>query len=152
LDKHYQIAFNVIPQIDVGQENGYTFEEMKMVNETKKILGDDSIGVTATCVRVPVVRGHSESVYVELKSEYDLKEVRQLLSEAPGVIVQDDIQEQVYPMPLQATDRMETFIGRLRRDLTHPRGLNMWVVSDNLLKGAATNAVQIAEALIDQDR
>ncbi|TCW35651.1 aspartate-semialdehyde dehydrogenase [Laceyella sacchari] len=152
LDKHYQIAFNVIPQIDVGQENGYTFEEMKMVNETKKILGDDSIGVTATCVRVPVVRGHSESVYVELKSEYDLEEVRQLLSEAPGVIVQDDIQEQVYPMPLQATDRMETFIGRLRRDLTHPRGLNMWVVSDNLLKGAATNAVQIAEALIDQDR
>ncbi|MFC7442756.1 aspartate-semialdehyde dehydrogenase [Laceyella putida] len=148
LDKHYQIAFNVIPQIDVGLENGFTFEEMKMVNETKKIFGNDEIGVTATCVRVPVMRGHSESVYVELKSDFELEEVRQLLSDAPGVVVQDDIQEQVYPMPLQATDRTETFVGRLRRDLTHPRGLNMWVVSDNLLKGAATNAIQIAEALI----
>lgn len=148
LEKHYQMAFNVIPQIDVGLENGYTFEEMKMVNETKKIFGNDEIGVTATCVRVPVMRGHSESVYVELGSDFELDEIYQLLNDAPGVVVEDNIQEQVYPMPLMKTDHTETFVGRVRRDLTHPRGLNMWVVSDNLLKGAATNAIQIAEALI----
>lgn len=150
LDKHYQMAFNVIPQIDVGQENGFTLEEMKMVRETKKIMEDDQIGVTATCVRVPVLRGHSESVYVELKADYDLDEVRQLLSESPGIIVQDDIHEQLYPMPTDAADRPEVFVGRLRRDLTHARALNLWVVSDNLLKGAATNAIQIAEALISE--
>jgi aspartate-semialdehyde dehydrogenase len=148
LDKHYQMAFNVIPQVDVGEENGFTFEEMKMVNETKKIFADDSIGVTATCVRVPVLCGHSESVYVELKQDYDLGEVRRLLQEAPGVVVQDDIREQVYPMPLNCAGHTEVFVGRIRRDLHHPRGLNLWVVSDNLLKGAATNAIQIAEALI----
>jgi aspartate-semialdehyde dehydrogenase len=148
LPKHYQMAFNVIPQVDVGLENGFTFEEMKMVNETRKIFEDETIGVTATCVRVPVIAGHSESVYVELKEEYDLDEVRRLLSEAPGVIVQDSIEEQVYPMPLFAADRPEVFVGRIRRDLHHSRGLNMWVVSDNLLKGAATNAIQIAEALV----
>jgi aspartate-semialdehyde dehydrogenase len=151
LDKHYQQAFNVIPQVDVAEENGFTLEEMKMVRETKKIFADDSIGVTATCVRVPVVRGHSESVYVELKSDYDLDEVRTLLNGAPGVVVQDAIEEQIYPMPLDASGRTEVFVGRLRRDLTHPRALNMWVVSDNLLKGAATNTVQIAETLIERE-
>ncbi|WP_124727526.1 aspartate-semialdehyde dehydrogenase [Staphylospora marina] len=148
LNKHVQMAFNVIPQVDVGEENGFTFEEMKMVNETKKIFGDESIGVTATCVRVPVMTGHSESVYVELKQEYDLEEVRALLAEAPGVVVQDDILQQVYPTPLESEGKSEVFVGRIRRDLTHPRGLNMWVVSDNLLKGAAVNAIQIAETLI----
>jgi aspartate-semialdehyde dehydrogenase len=148
LDKHYPIAFNVIPQCDVAQENGYTFEEMKMVNETRKIFGDESIGVSATCVRVPVLSGHSESVYVELKSDYDLDEVRELLQNAPGVIVQDDIFEQIYPMPANVAGRTEVFVGRIRRDLTNPRGLNLWVVADNLLKGAATNAVQIAEKWI----
>lgn len=152
LDKHYQQAFNVIPQVDVAEENGFTLEEMKMIRETKKIFGDDAIGVTATCVRVPVMRGHSESVYVELKSDFDLEEVRKHLSEVPGVMVQDAIGEQVYPMPVDAENRTEVFIGRLRRDLNNPRALNMWVVSDNLLKGAATNTIQIAEALIGKDQ
>ncbi|WP_089970038.1 aspartate-semialdehyde dehydrogenase [Lihuaxuella thermophila] len=152
LSKHYQMAFNVIPQIDVAQENGFTLEEMKMVRETKKIFNDESIGVTATCVRVPVMRGHSESVYVELKSDYELSEVRELLKRAPGVIVQDAIEEQVYPMPIDAEDRTEVFVGRIRRDLTHPRAVNLWVVSDNLLKGAATNAIQIAEALVSEEK
>jgi aspartate-semialdehyde dehydrogenase len=149
LDQYYPIAFNVIPQIDVGMDNGFTFEEMKMVQETKKIMGDETIGITPTCVRVPVYRGHSEAVYVELKEDYQLSDVRSLLADSPGIIVQDEIKEQVYPMPLNSEDFEEVFIGRLRRDLTHPRGLNMWVVSDNLLKGAATNAVQIAEALVE---
>ncbi|SHF32532.1 aspartate-semialdehyde dehydrogenase [Seinonella peptonophila] len=152
LDNHYQLAFNVIPQVDVGQENGFTLEEMKMVRETKKIFNDDQIGVTATCVRVPVQRGHSESVYVELKQDYQLEEVKDLLAKQPGVIVQDDIEQQIYPMPLETADRPEVFIGRIRRDLTHDRGLNLWVVSDNLLKGAATNAIQIAEAYIASKR
>lgn len=151
LPKHHPIAFNVIPQIDVGLENGYTFEEMKMVKETKKILNDNTIGVTATCVRVPVVRGHSESVYVELQNDYELEDVIRLLSEAPGIVVQDNLEEQQYPMPLTATDSTETYVGRIRRDLTNPRGLNLWIVSDNLLKGAATNAIQIAEAIVEDD-
>ncbi|SFJ23728.1 aspartate-semialdehyde dehydrogenase [Thermoflavimicrobium dichotomicum] len=151
LDKHYPIAFNVIPQCDVAQENGFTLEEMKMVRETKKIFDDPEIKVTATCVRVPVYRGHSESVYVELKQDFDLEEVRSLLENAPGIVVKDDIQEQVYPMPIDAVDRTEVFVGRIRRDLHHPRALNLWVVSDNLLKGAATNAIQIAEALIAEE-
>lgn len=149
LDKHYQIAFNVIPQVDVADQDGFTLEEMKMVRETKKIFNDQEIGVTATCVRVPVVRGHSESVYVELKEDYQLEEVKQLFAQQEGVVVQDTIEEQQYPMPLDATDKTEVFIGRIRPDLHHPRGLNFWVVSDNLLKGAATNAIQIAEALIE---
>lgn len=149
LEKHYPIAFNVIPQVDVADEGGYTLEEMKMVRETRKILGDHELGVTVTCVRVPVMRGHSESIYVELKSDYDLDEVRELLSNTVGIMVQDDLQEQIYPLPVDATDRTEVFVGRIRRDLCHPRGLNMWVVSDNLLKGAATNAIQIAETLIE---
>lgn len=151
LDRHYQQAFNVIPQIDIADQDGYTLEEMKMVRETKKIFHDDNIGVTATCVRVPVMRGHSESVYIELKEDYQLEEVKTLLAQQEGIVVQDAIEEQLYPMPLQATDRTEVFVGRIRPDLHHPRGLNFWVVSDNLLKGAATNSIQIAEALIESE-
>jgi aspartate-semialdehyde dehydrogenase len=148
LDRHYQMAFNIVPQIDVADESGFTLEEMKMVRETQKIFADETIGVTATCVRVPVLRGHSEAVYVELKEDYQLEEVKQLLAQQAGLVVQDDISAQQYPMPLDAAERTEVFVGRIRPDLTHPRALNMWVVSDNLLKGAATNAIQIAEALI----
>ncbi|SDW33160.1 aspartate-semialdehyde dehydrogenase [Marininema mesophilum] len=148
LDKHYPIAFNAIPQCDVAEENGYTLEEMKMVRETKKIFSDNRIGLTATCVRVPVLRGHSESLYVELNKDFDIEEIRQALREGEGIILEDDVASQVYPMPQTATGRDEVFVGRVRRDTINPRGLNMWVVSDNLLKGAATNTVQIAEYLI----
>jgi aspartate-semialdehyde dehydrogenase len=145
LPKKHQIAFNAIPQIDKFLDNGFTNEEMKMIRETKKIMGDDSIEVTATCVRIPVLHGHSESVYVELKQDFNLDEVRSLLSAAPGVVVQDNPQEQVYPLATEAAGKLDVFVGRLRRDLNNPRALNMWIVSDNLLKGAAWNAVQIAE-------
>jgi len=141
----HQIAFNAIPQIDKFQENGYTLEEMKMVNETKKIMGDESIDVTATCVRIPVVYGHSESVYVELKNDYHLEDVKTLLENAPGIVLVDDPAGQRYPLATDAAGKPEVFVGRLRRDLGSSRGLNLWVVSDNLLKGAAWNAVQIAE-------
>ncbi|MES2372209.1 MAG: aspartate-semialdehyde dehydrogenase [Bacteroidota bacterium] len=144
----YQIDLNVIPQIDVFLENGYTKEEMKMVKETNKIMGDDSIRVTATTVRIPVVGGHSESVNVEFANDFDLTELKNVLSNAPGVIVQDDPSAQLYPMPLWAHEKDEVFVGRLRRDETQPNTLNMWIVSDNLRKGAATNAVQIAEYLV----
>lgn len=144
----YQIDLNVIPQIDVFLDNGYTKEEMKMVKETNKIMGDDSIRVTATTVRIPVVGGHSESVNVEFANDFDLAEVKDLLSKAPGVIVQDDPAQALYPMPLWAHEKDEVFVGRLRRDETQANTLNMWIVSDNLRKGAATNAVQIAEYLI----
>lgn len=143
----YQIDLNVIPQIDVFLDNGYTKEEMKMVNETKKIMQDDSIRVTATTVRIPVVGGHSESVNIEFENDFDLTALRAILAAAPGVIVQDDIANQQYPMPLWAHEKDEVFVGRLRRDETQPNTLNMWIVSDNLRKGAATNAVQIAEYL-----
>lgn len=143
----YQIDLNVIPQIDVFLDNGYTKEEMKMVNETKKIMGDDSIRVTATTVRIPVIGGHSESVNIEFENDFDLAEVKQILSEAPGVVLQDEPSQQLYPMPLWAHEKDEVFVGRLRRDESQPNTLNMWVVSDNLRKGAATNAVQIAEYL-----
>jgi aspartate-semialdehyde dehydrogenase len=143
----YPIDLNVIPQIDVFLENGYTKEEMKMVNETKKIMGDDSIQVTATTVRIPVMGGHSESVNVEFENDFDLAELRSLLSGAPGVVVVDDPAAQQYPMPMDAHEKDEVFVGRLRRDETQPNTLNMWIVSDNLRKGAATNAVQIAEYL-----
>lgn len=146
----YQIDLNVIPQIDVFLDNGYTKEEMKMVNETKKIMKDDSIRVTATTVRIPVVGGHSESVNIEFANDFDLAEVRTLLAAAPGVIVQDDIANHQYPMPLWAHEKDEVFVGRLRRDETQPNTLNMWIVSDNLRKGAATNAVQIAEYLSEK--
>jgi aspartate-semialdehyde dehydrogenase len=146
----YQIDLNVIPQIDVFLDNGYTKEEMKMVKETNKIMGDDSIRVTATTVRIPVVGGHSESVNVEFANDFDLAELKDLLSKAPGVVVQDDPSAQLYPMPLWAHEKDEVFVGRLRRDETQPNTLNMWIVSDNLRKGAATNAVQIAEYLLSK--
>ena len=146
----YQIDLNVIPQIDVFLENGYTKEEMKMVKETTKIMQDDSIRVTATTVRIPVVGGHSESVNVEFENEFDLSEVIALLSSAPGIVVQQDDASQFYPMPLWAHEKDEVFVGRLRRDETQAKTLNMWIVSDNLRKGAATNAVQIAEYLMGQ--
>src|SRR5258705_3193242 len=143
----YPIDLNVIPQIDVFLDNGYTKEEMKMVNETKKIMRDDSIRVTATTVRIPVMGGHSEAVNIEFENDFDLNEVKSLLSSAPGVVLQDDPAAQLYPMPMWAHDKDEVFVGRLRRDETQPKTLNMWVVSDNLRKGAATNAIQIAEYL-----
>lgn len=146
----YPIDLNVIPQIDVFLDNGYTKEEMKMVKETCKIMQDDSIKVTATTVRIPVVGGHSESVNVEFENEFDLGEVTALLAAAPGIIVQNDDDAQVYPMPLWAHEKDEVFVGRLRRDETQPKTLNMWVVSDNLRKGAATNAVQIAEYMLEE--
>ena len=147
----YQIDKNAIPQIDVFLENGYTKEEMKMVRETNKIIGDDNIKVTATCVRIPVMGGHSESVNIEFENDFDLDEVRDLLSKSAGVIVQDDIDNFIYPMPLTAHEKDETFVGRIRRDETQPNTLNCWIVSDNLRKGAATNAVQIAEYLLVKD-
>jgi len=146
----YPIDLNAIPQIDVFLENGYTKEEMKMANETKKIIGDDSIKVTATAVRIPVMGGHSESVNIEFENDFDLDEIRSLLSKAPGLVVQDDIANFVYPMPLTAHEKDETFIGRIRRDETQANTLNCWIVSDNLRKGAATNAVQIAEYLLSK--
>ncbi|OYU57102.1 MAG: aspartate-semialdehyde dehydrogenase [Chitinophagaceae bacterium BSSC1] len=146
----YQIDLNVIPQIDVFLDNGYTKEEMKMVKETNKIMQDDSIKVTATTVRIPVVGGHSESVNVEFENEFDLADVKALLSTAPGVVVQNDDATQFYPMPLWAHEKDEVFVGRLRRDETQDKTLNMWIVSDNLRKGAATNAVQIAEYLLSK--
>lgn len=144
----YPIDMNLIPHIDVFLDNGYTKEEMKMVNETKKIMGDDSIRVTATTVRVPVIGGHSESVNIEFENDFDLNEVRDLLSHADGVTVVDDVKNNQYPMPMMAHDKDDTFVGRLRRDETQPNTLNCWIVSDNLRKGAATNAVQIAEYLM----
>jgi len=144
----YPIHRNAIPQIDVFEDNGYTKEELKMVKETKKIMGDDSIRVTATTVRIPTVGGHSESVNVEFSNDFDLAEVRQILSNTPGVVVQDDTANADYPMPLFAEGKDEVFVGRIRRDETQPNTLNMWIVADNLRKGAATNAVQIAEYLV----
>lgn len=143
----YPIDLNVIPQIDVFLDNGYTKEEMKMVKETCKIMRDESIRVTATTVRIPVMGGHSESVNVEFEKDYDLQEVQALLRKAPGVVLVDDPSAQQYPMPMDAHEKDDVFVGRLRRDESQANSLNMWVVSDNLRKGAATNAVQIAEYL-----
>jgi aspartate-semialdehyde dehydrogenase len=147
----YQIAFNCLPQIDVFLDNDYTKEEMKMVNETKKIMGDDSIRVTATTVRVPVFYGHSESVNVEFEKPLSAKQARAILAQAPGVRVLDNPRERIYPMPIDAAGQDETFVGRIRQDETVENGLNMWIVADNIRKGAALNAVQIAEALIERD-
>ena len=144
----YQIDKNALPHIDVFLDNGYTKEEMKMVNETRKIIEDDTIQLTATCVRIPVVGGHSESLNIEFENDFDLAEVKEILSKAPGVIIQDDLENFVYPMPLTAHEKDETFVGRIRRDESQANTLNCWVVSDNLRKGAATNAVQIAEYLV----
>ncbi len=144
----HQIAFNVLPHIDKFLENGYTKEEMKMVNETKKIMGDPSIRVTATTVRVPVFRGHSESVNIETEKKITAQEVREILSKAPGVVVIDNPEKNEYPLPIYASGRDEVFVGRIREDESIENGINMWIVSDNLRKGAALNAVQIAEELI----
>ena len=144
----YPIFGNCLPQIDDFLESGYTKEEMKMVNETHKILGDDSIKVTATCIRVPVFHGHSESINVEFEKPFDLDELKAALKAAPGIIVQDDPQNGVYPMAIDAEDKDEVFVGRIRRDDTVPSGVNLWVVADNIRKGAATNAVEIAEEYI----
>ncbi len=145
----YEIDLNVLPHIDVFTENGYTKEEMKMVKETNKIMGDDSIRVTATTVRIPVMGGHSESVNVEFENDFDLADVRRILEEAPGLIVVDDVANLKYPMPKDAHEKDEVFVGRLRRDESHDKALNMWIVADNLRKGAATNTVQIAEYLVE---
>lgn len=144
----YQIDMNVLPHIDVFQDNGYTKEEMKMIKETKKIFSDDSIQVTATTVRLPVMGGHSESVNVELKKEFDVDTIRKEIAAQDGVEVQDDPKNNIYPMPLMAWRKNEVFVGRIRRDDSQPNTVNMWIVADNLRKGAATNAVQIAQYLI----
>lgn len=146
----HKIDMNALPHIDSFLDNGYTKEEIKMVNETRKILGDQSIGLTATTVRIPTMGGHSEAINVEFHKDYDLKEVRTILENAPGVIVEDDVKNNVYPMPINSHGKDEVFVGRLRRDESQPNTLNMWVVADNLRKGAATNAVQIAEFLMEK--
>ncbi len=145
---HYPIHRNAIPHCDVFESNGYTKEELKLVRETQKILDDRSIAITATAVRIPVVGGHSESVNIEFENEFDESEVRKLLSETDGVTVQDNTDTNTYPMPIYAEGKDDVFVGRIRRDLSQPKTLNMWIVSDNLRKGAATNAVQIAEYLL----
>jgi aspartate-semialdehyde dehydrogenase len=145
----YPIDKNCIPQCDVFLENGYTKEEMKLTNETKKIL-DNAINVTATAVRVPVVGGHSEAVNIEFQNEFDLEEVKNLLSNTPGISLQDDIENYVYPMPKYAQSKDEVFVGRIRRDESQANTLNLWIVADNLRKGAATNAVQIANLLVEK--
>ena len=144
----YPIHRNAIPQIDVFEDNGYTKEEMKMTRETKKIMGDESIQVTATTVRIPTVGGHSESVNIEFANDFELNDIRRILHETPGITLQDNIDTFTYPMPLYAEGKDDVFVGRIRRDETQPNTLNMWIVADNLRKGAATNAVQIAEYLV----
>jgi aspartate-semialdehyde dehydrogenase len=146
----YPIHRNALPHCDVFMENGYTKEEMKLVNETRKILNDDSIGITATAIRIPVVGGHSESINVELKNDFELEEVRNLLSESAGLVVQDNPATNTYPMPLYAEGKNEVFVGRIRRDESQRKTLNLWVVADNLRKGAATNTIQIAEYLLEE--
>jgi len=144
----HQIAFNAVPQIDAFTENGYTKEEMKMVNETRKILDDQEIQISPTTVRIPVYGGHGESLNVELKRDYEIDMVRALLAGSPGIVMQDDPSARLYPMPMTSYERDEVFVGRLRPDYWHPRTINFWIVADNLRKGAATNAVQIAELLV----
>jgi aspartate-semialdehyde dehydrogenase len=144
----YPIHRNVIPQIDVFEENGYTKEEMKMIRETQKILNDKTIAITSTTVRIPVVGGHSESVNVQFSKDFDVNDIRRILHETPGITVQDNIDTFTYPMPMYAEGKDDVFVGRIRRDESQPNTLNMWIVADNLRKGAATNAVQIAEYLV----
>ena len=146
----YPIDLNAIPHIDVFLDNGYTKEEMKMTNETKKIMGDDAILLTATCVRIPTIGGHSESVNIEFENDFDVAEVKDIISKAPGLVLKDDVANFIYPMPLTAHDKDDTFVGRIRRDETQANTMNCWVVSDNLRKGAATNAIQIAEFLLEK--
>ena len=147
----YPIHRNALPHCDDFMNNGYTKEEMKLLNETHKIFGDESIGVTATAIRIPVVGGHSESVNVQLKREFELNDVRKLLYDSPGIIVQDNPETNSYPMPIYSKGKDEVFVGRVRRDFSQENSLNLWVVSDNLRKGAATNTIQIAEYLINKD-
>jgi aspartate-semialdehyde dehydrogenase len=148
-DKKYQIAFNAIPQIDKFQDNGFTFEEMKMINETKKIMGMEALSVAATCVRLPVATGHSESVFIEVEKEgVTASDLQRLLASSPGVTLQDNPNEQIYPMPAHSVGKNDVFVGRIRKDLMDDKSFHMWVVSDNLLKGAAWNSVQIAESLV----
>jgi len=147
----HPIAYNVLPHIDIFFGDGYSREELKMANETCKIMGDDAIKVTATCVRVPVIGGHSESVNVEFERPYTIEEVRETFRHAAGVYLQDDVSQNIYPMPLLSHNRDEVFVGRIRRDETIPNGLNLWIVADNLRKGAATNAIQIAETWINRN-
>jgi aspartate-semialdehyde dehydrogenase len=144
----YPIDLNAIPQIDVFVDNGYTKEEMKMTNETMKIMGDHSIKLTATCVRIPTIGGHSESVNIEFENECDIDEIKEMLSHTEGVVLQDQPQEKIYPMPITAHNKDLTYVGRIRRDETQEKTINCWIVSDNLRKGAATNAIQIAEYLV----
>lgn len=149
--KHYPIAFNALAQIDVFTDNDYTYEEMKMTNETKKIMEDDDIKVSATCVRIPVLSAHSESVYIETKDVAPIDEVKKAIASFPGAVLEDDPSQQIYPQAVNAVGKRETFVGRIRKDLDAPKGIHMWVVSDNLLKGAAWNSVQIAETLHERN-
>lgn len=149
--KHYPIAFNALAQIDVFTDNDYTYEEMKMTNETKKIMEDDEIKVSATCVRIPVLSAHSESVYIETKEVAPIDEVKKAIASFPGAVLEDDPSQQIYPQAVNAVGKRETFVGRIRKDLDAPKGIHMWVVSDNLLKGAAWNSVQIAETLHERN-
>ena len=149
--KHYPIARNVIPQIDVFTDNGFTYEEMKMINETKKIMHMPELAVAATCVRVPVVSGHSESVYIEVEKEASLQEIFDVLRNAPGIVLQDDISTQDYPMPLFVEGEDPVYVGRIRQDLSNKKGFHLWIVSDNLLKGAALNSIQIAESMLEDN-
>jgi aspartate-semialdehyde dehydrogenase len=144
----YPIHRNAIPQCDVFEENGYTKEEMKLVRETQKILNDKTIAVTATAIRIPVVGGHSEAVNIQFENDFDLSEIRQILHQTPGVTVQDNLDTFTYPMPIYAQGKDEVFVGRIRRDESQPNSLNLWIVADNLRKGAATNTIQIAEYLV----
>ena len=147
----YQIFKNALPHCDVFADDDYTKEEIKLMKEPKKILGDDTFNLTATAVRVPVQGGHSESVNIEFENEFDLDEVRKILSETPGVVLQDNVKNNEYPMPLYSEGKDDVFVGRIRRDLSQPKTLNLWIVADNLRKGAATNAVQIAEYLVENN-
>ena len=147
----YPIHQNALPHCDIFMDNGYTKEEMKLVNETHKILGDESIGITATAIRIPVVGGHSESINIQLKSEFQLDDIRKLLHESPGIVLQDNPDTNTYPMPIYAKGKDEVFVGRIRKDFSQENSINLWVVSDNLRKGAATNTIQIAEYLINND-
>ena len=147
----YPIHRNALPHCDIFLDNGYTKEEMKLVNETHKILGDESIGITATAIRIPVVGGHSESINIQLKSEFQLEDIRKVLHESPGIVLQDNPDTNTYPMPIYAKGRDEVFVGRIRKDFSQENTINLWVVSDNLRKGAATNTIQIAEYLVNND-
>ncbi|WP_438777563.1 aspartate-semialdehyde dehydrogenase [Enterococcus sp. DIV0170] len=149
--KHYPLAFNALPQIDVFTDAGYTNEEWKMINETKKIMEDDTIKVSATCVRIPVMSGHSESVYIETEKTATVAEIQELIANAPGAVLEDDPSQQIYPQALNSVGKKETFVGRIRKDPDEEKGIHLWVVSDNLLKGAAWNSLQIAETMYEMN-